>query len=255
MFMIFNTIEHSLIIQEASSAIAMLGPVEWPLLLCSMLAFALILDRLIGLLRARTYLSSRQLHAGLRTFQDSKASPDSLALWGKSNSMTRQLAELLHAHRAIPREHREDLASVWIDKHERRLGTGLNILALISVVSPLLGLLGTVLGLMEMFSKIASVHQAINPSMLAHGLGMALMTTIVGLFIAIPALVGFHTLKLWRNHKISFIVMLANQINLCIDGIGLSANTVNSNTNTKQNSESHPHVELAYSAAAGERHD
>ncbi|MCL9780929.1 MotA/TolQ/ExbB proton channel family protein [Vibrio sp. S4M6] len=250
MLMILHSLEQSAVVRSISEAIAQLGSMKWPLLICSMLALALLLDRLFHLLVTRTHVSNQRMHRGLKNFQGKRQTDSQLAVWGAKKSLSRQLAELLHHHRDIPRDQREDLASIWIDKQERRLGTGLNILALISVVSPLLGLLGTVLGLMEMFSKIASTSQAINPSMLAQGLGMALMTTIVGLFIAIPALVGFHTLKLWRNHKIAFIVMLANQINLVIDGVGIATTS-----DSEIESERSAPIELAYSAVAGERRD
>ncbi|MBU2895731.1 MotA/TolQ/ExbB proton channel family protein [Vibrio hepatarius] len=250
MLIILNTIEQSAIMRSVSDAIAQLGPMKWPLLICSILALALLMDRLFHLICTRTYISNQRISQGLRQFKNKNQTANELSIWGTKKSLSRQLAALLHSHRNIPREQREDLATIWIDKHERRLGTGLNILALISVVTPLLGLLGTVLGLMEMFSKIASTNQAINPSMLAQGLGMALMTTIVGLFIAIPALVGFHTLKMWSNHKIAFIIMLANQINLVIDGV------VNSTiSDSESNSEQRTPIELAYSASAGVRRD
>ena len=71
----------------------------------------------------------------------------------------------------------------------------LTILRLISVISPLLGLLGTVLGITRVFREI-SLQAAVDNAALAGGIWEALITTIMGLTVAIPTLVFYYLLRL-----------------------------------------------------------
>jgi len=64
-------------------------------------------------------------------------------------------------------------------------------LSLIGSIAPMLGLLGTVLGMMESFNVIAAKKGAADPSDLASGISKALVTTFLGLFVAIPSMIGF----------------------------------------------------------------
>jgi len=69
---------------------------------------------------------------------------------------------------------------------------GIPILALAASVAPLLGLLGTVVGLVEAFQKVAGMEAHVSPALLASGIWAALVTTVGGLFVAIPALIVHH---------------------------------------------------------------
>jgi len=68
-------------------------------------------------------------------------------------------------------------------------------LSLIGTVAPMLGLLGTVMGMITAFSKIASLGGAANPADLAEGISMALITTLMGLMVAIPVLSAYQFFK------------------------------------------------------------
>ena len=56
----------------------------------------------------------------------------------------------------------------------------------------MIGLLGTVLGMVEAFQKVSFMKSIVNPSVLASGIWEALITTVAGLFVGIPALIGYH---------------------------------------------------------------
>jgi biopolymer transport protein ExbB len=71
-----------------------------------------------------------------------------------------------------------------------RMGRGVRLLELIAMVSPLLGLLGTVLGMIQSFQELALAEGAANASVLAAGIWTALLTTAAGLIVAIPAAVA-----------------------------------------------------------------
>lgn len=74
----------------------------------------------------------------------------------------------------------------------REANRGIPTLALIPSVSTMLGLLGTVIGLVEAFSKVAEMEERVSPAILSHGIWTALITTVGGLFVAIPTLITHH---------------------------------------------------------------
>lgn len=74
----------------------------------------------------------------------------------------------------------------------KKLGKNLHILELTGRITPLLGLLGTVIGMAKAFKSIAVVQGPIDPSVLAGGIWEALVTTVAGLSVAIPALILHH---------------------------------------------------------------
>lgn len=74
-------------------------------------------------------------------------------------------------------------AAIQITQHER----GIKMLATIGAISPLIGLLGTVWGMVQAFAKIAKLADSVSPSDFAGGIWIGLLTTVAGLLVAIPA--------------------------------------------------------------------
>jgi biopolymer transport protein ExbB len=81
------------------------------------------------------------------------------------------------------------------EEENMKLEHRLSYVALIGTISPLFGLLGTVQGMISSFMVIAASNTAPKPSQLAQGISMALYTTLVGLYIAIPAVAAFNILR------------------------------------------------------------
>lgn len=81
-------------------------------------------------------------------------------------------------------------------------------LEVIAAAAPLIGLLGTVLGMIEAFAALSKVQGQIDPSVLAGGIWQALLTTAAGLIVAIPALVAWHSL----DKKVERVAAQLNQI-------------------------------------------
>ncbi len=81
------------------------------------------------------------------------------------------------------------------EEENMKLEHRLSYMALIGTISPMVGLLGTVQGMISSFYEIAAGTGTPNPTMLAKGISTALMTTLVGLMIAIPAIAAFNILK------------------------------------------------------------
>lgn len=202
-----------------------LGVVALPLLCCSFITLALLLERTIQLL-----LYSGCSHGSIRRsltqlkVSDNKgvdALIESLkprrALSAKGNAM-------LLSHRNFAKTLREDVAGLWLQERRYKLRSGLRLLGLIGMISPLFGLLGTVLGLIDMFKSVAATTGSITPNILADGLGLAMRTTAIGLIIALPAISGAQLLGLWADRILSRLEHSLNYTNLWIDGVFISPN-------------------------------
>ena len=106
--------------------------------------------------------------------------------------------QILTNFKQIIGDHQDGPVAVNILKDEvqsnvHRLEFGLNTIKIISSIAPLLGLLGTVLGILSAF-KVISEQGMSNPSLFAGGIAMALVTTVGGLIVAIPHFVGYNYL-------------------------------------------------------------
>ena len=112
----------------------------------------------------------------------------------KANPFIRIIYEIVTTHG----EHSDDIRAevgYLFHRNFKRVTNGLCWLKLISVVSPLLGLLGTVWGMVDVFQSMSDVTHA-NAQILASGIWSALITTIMGLSVAIPTLMCYYYLML-----------------------------------------------------------
>lgn len=200
-----------------------LGLMTWPLLICSALtvmilaerAFQVILSLGVGKGAIRRHLN------GISPTNATQLEALAEALAGKRPLLYRAVAMLL-AHHAFPKTLREDAAGIWLQEKRHQLNAGLRLLTLIGVISPLIGLLGTVLGLIEMFKGVAASSGNITPNDLADGLGIAMRTTAAGLMIALPAIAGAQLLSLWADKVMAKLEHTLNYVNLWLEGISLN---------------------------------
>jgi biopolymer transport protein ExbB len=81
------------------------------------------------------------------------------------------------------------------EEENLKLEQRLSLISLVGTISPMVGLLGTVDGMVQSFQVIALSNATPKPSELAQGVSMALITTLVGLWLAIPAIISFNLLK------------------------------------------------------------
>lgn len=132
---------------------------------------------------------------GFRRFFEAmkKEMPQVTEAQARENPMSSILWDVL-AHK-IPRSELQSEVQYLFQRNFGRTHTALTILRLISVVSPLLGLMGTVLGITRVFREI-SLQAAVDNAVLAGGIWEALITTIMGLTVAIPTLVFYYLLRL-----------------------------------------------------------
>lgn len=161
------------------------GPVMYPLLLLSVVALAIILERL-WVLRRTNYLEPGTVNvlSGLLGGRDYKAAAEYCR---RHLSPFTELVHTMVENRYAPYD---ELKEILEDTGRRQLlglQRGLPALATIVGGAPLLGLLGTVLGMINIFRAVATGGAGINET-LATGISQALITTATGLIIAIPAL-------------------------------------------------------------------
>lgn len=165
------------------------GWVMVPLALCSILGLAVIIERFFAL-RKNKILPSDILNLLNRvtTERDLESLYASCRYtYSPLAVLVRELLDVRTEPREIILEHIQFVGRTQMTVMER----GLTLLQVIAVVSPLLGLLGTVLGMVDIFNVVTRGGLG-NPQMLAQGISKALVTTVVGLVIAIPCLVAYH---------------------------------------------------------------
>ncbi len=176
-----------------------------PIILCAIIAMGIILER-------------------FWTLQQKRVIPEDLTskVWGwvKKNQLDQKQIQTLHQgsplgqilaaglinrdrDRTVLKDAIEDTGRHVVHELERYLET----LGTIAAITPLLGLLGTVLGMVEVFTEITTQGVG-NPTALAGGIATALITTAAGLTIAIPALIGY---RYYRNRVDTLVVEMEKE--------------------------------------------
>jgi len=168
------------------------GPVMWPIIICSVVAAAIVLERMWTLQRKRVI--PRELTDRIwKLVQSRSLNERHIDALAHSSPLGRVLAAGLtnrHQGREIMKEAIEDTGRHVVHELERFLGT----LGTIAAVSPLLGLLGTVMGMIQAFEAITTEGVG-DPQVLSGGIGKALITTAAGLIVAIPSLFAYRHLR------------------------------------------------------------
>ena len=164
------------------------GVLVIPILFCSVMALAIFLERVIRFTRMKNRGRGleKKIEERLKNNQDQKAHELAIA----SNSpMGRVLSQALE----VKDQDRETLETVIVHASEeevRGLSRYLQALATIGNITPLLGLLGTVIGMIKAFMVIQEMGGKVNASVLAGGIWEAMMTTALGLSVALPTMVA-----------------------------------------------------------------
>lgn len=199
-----------------------LGLMAWPLIICSALTLMIIAERLFQVVISLG-VGKRAIRQELKEISPTSSKEiESLVdkLSPRRPLLYKGVAMIL-AHHSFSKSLREDAAGIWLQEKRHQLNSGLRLLTLIGVISPLIGLLGTVLGLIEMFKGVAASTGSITPNDLAEGLGLAMRTTAAGLLIALPAIAGAQLLGLWADKVMAKLEHTLNYVNLWLEGISL----------------------------------
>lgn len=99
-----------------------------------------------------------------------------------------KLRGTLSNNKDCEKEIRDEIVSCELQDVRSYYNKGIQFLRVIAVISPMVGLLGTVIGIIESFKKISTTTDPVTPALIADGLWTAMLTTAVGLIIALPSL-------------------------------------------------------------------
>jgi biopolymer transport protein ExbB len=167
------------------------GWVMYPILACSIAAMAIVLERLWALRRGRV-APEDLLPDVWEMYRRHQLTPARIGEIRDGSPLGRIIAAGL-----VNREHSREIMKEALEEAGRQvvheLERYLNMLGTIGVISPLLGLYGTVLGMIQTFTAITTAGIG-NPAPLAGGIATALITTAAGLTVAIPTLLFHHFL-------------------------------------------------------------
>lgn len=176
----------------------------WPLIFASVVAVAIILERLWAL-RTSSVAPSNLLGDVQRSLRDGKISQDGIAKLRHHSLMGEIFASALNnldSSREIMKEAIEETGRSVAHKLERYLNT----LGTISTVAPLLGLLGTVIGMVELFG--AFTENGHDVAQFARGISVALYNTAGGIVVAVPAMIFY---RYFRGKVDGYIVEMEQQ--------------------------------------------
>lgn len=166
-----------------------LGIMGWPLACCSVLTIAIFMERTVFhfmsiLKRGKTY---------------------------------KILSEHLTEHQFLAKETRDEMVGIMLMELHRSYFSGTRLLRIIGTISPILGLLGTILGIISAFKVIAIQTGPVSPSMIADGLWEAMLTTAAGLMIALPALLLSHLFHNLAERQLNDFCLRLNKLSMSFE--------------------------------------
>jgi biopolymer transport protein ExbB len=169
------------------------GIAMWPLLVCSIAGLAIILERTWALQRRR--IISPELAAAIERRPVTPEQTDVVRVLSESDStVLGRLVQAMFAHASLPKTENVEVMQALARQIVGRMERGLTTLSLIAELGPLLGLLGTVIGMVQLFEDVAKKGLG-EPAMISRGIYEALTATMTGLSIAIPALIAYMYLR------------------------------------------------------------
>ena len=172
------------------------GPVMLILLGLSIISLTIIIIKIFQFYKSDIYNGNKILPV-YKLLEDNKISQSKELLNSILHPSSNIITSILD-NKNLSNEDRENEVSIIGEKQLRNLEFLLKPLEVISNVAPLLGLLGTVIGMITAFSKLENAGSKVDPAILAGGIWEALLTTAFWLIVAIPALAAFY----WLDGKV-----------------------------------------------------
>jgi biopolymer transport protein ExbB len=189
--------------QGVTRLIALIEAAGWPiwfLIISSVIALAIIGERWWSL-RESVVMPKDLLDRAIQDYRENKTSPQMLSRLARGSPLGQVFAAGLRNAKSPPAIIKEAIeesgrtVAIELERFLTSLGT-------IAVVAPLLGLFGTVVGMIEIFG--AQTPQGTNPLVLAHGISIALYNTALGIAVAVPAMIFY------RHFRAKVDVMLVD---------------------------------------------
>lgn len=166
------------------------GVIMWPILLLGIISLAILVERYFILRRIHT--NADRLMKGVGKAIEVQSWDEARALCSRNKGAVAQVLHVILNNRTRSRDQQEELVYESILAQKPRMERFLSVLNIVAAVAPLLGLLGTVTGMIGTF-EVITVHGTGDPRMLSGGISEALLTTQLGLIVAIPSLF-FHAI-------------------------------------------------------------
>jgi biopolymer transport protein ExbB len=196
-------------IQSAISLITKGGFIMFPILICSVIALTIIIERLYYF--RKTQEDPETIFKTLKQLLQDEEDPKALALCKSSPGPVGRLMEAGVHHKDTPTWKLEEKLSVAAQEEVNKMSKNIRVLEVIATISPLMGLLGTVIGMVRAFNKVAEYSGQVDPGILAGGIWEALLTTAAGLSVAIPATVMLHYFDR-KIEQVSFLLSKFGQL-------------------------------------------
>lgn len=165
-----------------------LGAMQWPLACCAIVALMICLERSIFAIQAIKC----------------------------KNQQYKALADYAIEHQLKPKAIRDEMVALKLEALQEKYFHGLKLLRIIGTMAPMLGLLGTILGIIDAFKRIAAQAGPVSPNLIADGLWEAMLTTAVGLIIALPILFLAFFFRHLSEQQLKQFCMQLNQLSITL---------------------------------------
>ncbi|MFH1441678.1 MAG: MotA/TolQ/ExbB proton channel family protein [Candidatus Omnitrophota bacterium] len=186
------------------------GPLMWPILLCSIAAAAIILERLYFFYKIRE--KTPNIDARIKILVKQNKFDEAIKLCEVTTGIIPHILSIGIHIRMKGQEEKERILTKYVSKIVRKLEKNLSFLAIIGNIAPLLGLLGTITGMIKAFMKIEHLKGTADVSQIAGGVWEALITTAAGLFVAIPAIFFYHYFEVKINNILEDIKEITAEV-------------------------------------------
>lgn len=175
--------------------IIQIGLLFYPLLILSVVGCGIIIERIVFFMTLPPLQKDRRVQA---------------------------LQDELDANAALDKPIRDEIMSFRLAALKGRWEYGLHVLRLIAVLTPMIGLLGTVLGMIAVFHDIAALTTPVSPNVIAAGLWEAMLTTAYGLSIALPCLFAAFAFARIAEKRLDACQTMLNKQSLAMEGAVLT---------------------------------
>lgn len=189
------------------------GMMMVPLSICSFIVVLITLERVLYLRKGRL-ISTDAYEAWQKWFSSNMATPHPSQ--GTSNAILDGIFTPISTYFPLSNARLEERIADLSRKEKHKLEKGLVFLDTTAGIAPLFGLLGTALGMVDVFSRLSLAGEA-KMEALSIGISQALFTTVAGLFIGIPALIAYNLLS---RHVDGILLKVEGQVNTLIDEFG-----------------------------------
>lgn len=204
--------------------------VLYALLITSVICVGIIIERLIVVFRVRA--SAAEMKAKLLGFLANGDTEGAKKYFSsQTNTMAKVVSAALGSLERSPEAMQESIEAELVEQR-MKLERGFDTLGTVGSNAPFVGLLGTVLGIIEAFHAMASAKTA-EPKIVMSGISMSLVATAVGLAVAIPALIAFNYFKAFTRDLLRHAEALCKPILAHSLDLTLGGHTANEKTGSK----------------------